>query len=242
MPARRQGARAAAARGRARAARRRSKRSSMRPRGCAWRATAGLMRLPELRQLSASVDPSAGRRLQALKPALEDIKALAGSTPGSARRHRDASRRRFCAAVSHRAGARRICVPRTRCSSAPPSSPTARRASGARRCSPSDIARAWDASSAAAGALMLTARARGEIQIVLQPPSLHGDHPPPDAARPRPRPARLPRRDRRAGCRQPRQRADSRVVVVPTRGAAGQLRDARIGRADAAGRAACRWC
>jgi hypothetical protein len=36
----------------------------------------------------------------------------------------------------------------------------------------SDVARAWDASSAAAGALMLGARARGDIQTLLRPPQL----------------------------------------------------------------------
>ena len=35
-----------------------------------------------------------------------------------------------------------------------------------------DIARAWDASSAAAGALMLSARAKSEIQSLLRPPEL----------------------------------------------------------------------
>ena len=35
-----------------------------------------------------------------------------------------------------------------------------------------DIARAWDASSAAAGALMLGARARTDMQSLLRPPQL----------------------------------------------------------------------
>jgi hypothetical protein len=35
-----------------------------------------------------------------------------------------------------------------------------------------DIGRAWDASSAAAGALMLGARARSDIQTQLRPPQL----------------------------------------------------------------------
>ena len=35
-----------------------------------------------------------------------------------------------------------------------------------------DMARAWDASSAAAGALMLGARARSDIQALLRPPQL----------------------------------------------------------------------
>jgi hypothetical protein len=35
-----------------------------------------------------------------------------------------------------------------------------------------DIGRAWDASSAAAGALMLSARARTEIQALLRPPEI----------------------------------------------------------------------
>jgi hypothetical protein len=35
-----------------------------------------------------------------------------------------------------------------------------------------DVARAWDASSAAAGALMLSAKARAEIQGLLKPPQL----------------------------------------------------------------------
>jgi hypothetical protein len=36
----------------------------------------------------------------------------------------------------------------------------------------SDMTRAWDASSAAAGALMLGARARSDIQTLLRPPQL----------------------------------------------------------------------
>jgi len=35
-----------------------------------------------------------------------------------------------------------------------------------------DMARAWDASSAAAGALMLGSRARTDIQTLLRPPQL----------------------------------------------------------------------
>ena len=73
------------------------------------------------------------QRLQALKPALEDIKSLAGSTPDGARRHSEGAAR-FCARSRHCCRPR-TCVPRTRCSSARPSWPTAPRASGARRCS-----------------------------------------------------------------------------------------------------------
>ena len=39
-------------------------------------------------------------------------------------------------------------------------------------CLSGNVARAWDASSAAAGALMLSAKARAELQALLRPPQL----------------------------------------------------------------------
>ena len=62
-----------------------------------------------------------------------------------------------------------------------------------------DMARAWDASSAAAGALMLDgAGAQRDQESCSGGPSCRSDHAPPDAARSRPRPPRLPPRHRRA--------------------------------------------
>ena len=56
-----------------------------------------------------------------------------------------------------------------------------------------DMTRAWDASSAAAGALMLGAKARDRHSDAAASCRNSGDHAAPDAARPRSRSPRFPR-------------------------------------------------
>jgi hypothetical protein len=105
-----------------------------------------------------------------LKPALEDIKALSGSTAGTL-----ATMQRVVSQLVKQAAAIE-----------PPSELTAAHAllvSAAQLADnaarirreatlAADISRAWDASSAAAGALMLGARARSEMQAVFRIPQL----------------------------------------------------------------------
>ena len=102
------------------------------------------LRAPEFRHYW-SVDQHAGRSARAAEAA--------------ARRHQGArrvdARRTRAPSMQHRRAHRRddvddrrrprSCAPRTRCSSAPRSWPTAPRASGARRSLVGDMARAWDA-------------------------------------------------------------------------------------------------
>ena len=128
------------------------------------------MRLPELRALSRSRSGRSSSGSARLKPSLEDIKALAGSSHGTLERAR--ARAAAGDAEPARSSRRRMNIgTSTRCSPAPRNWPTAPPASAARRCSPA-TARAWDASSAAAGALMLTARAQSEIlRAALRPPA-----------------------------------------------------------------------
>jgi hypothetical protein len=130
------------------------------------------MRAPAFRKYRAAI--SAPVDLLALfarvKPALEDVKALAGSSAGAL-----AAVQRATAQIIKRAaaieppdelrGAHALLVS------------AAQMAQGAvqiRREATltGDMPRAWDASSAAAGALMLVARARGEMQTLFRPPQL----------------------------------------------------------------------
>ena len=148
-------------------------------------------------------DPSADGSVRQLKPSLEDIKALSPDR----RRRRSPWLQRIGARGSLHAD--RAIVPPEELTaahallvSAAQLAATPRR-SGARRRSAGDMARAWDASSAAAGALMLGARARTDIQTLLQAAAAPGDHTSPDAARPRPRPARLPATSMRLPCASP---------------------------------------
>jgi hypothetical protein len=103
-------------------------------------------------------------------PALENIKALAGSTPAVL-----AATERAVAQIARRAT---LIVPPQEFGAAHAlivsAAQLAANAASIRRQAAlsGDIARAWDASSAAAGALMLSARARSEIQSLLQPPEL----------------------------------------------------------------------
>jgi hypothetical protein len=105
-----------------------------------------------------------------LKPALEDIKALAGSTPGSlAATERAVSRIvQLVAGIvppSELVAAHALLVSATQLAGS---------AAQIRREAvlAGDMSRAWDASSAAAGALMLGARAKSDIQMLIRPPQI----------------------------------------------------------------------
>jgi hypothetical protein len=105
-----------------------------------------------------------------LKPSLENIKALSGSSPGSlATIERVVAQiRRLASAIAppeEFAAAHALLVSAVH---------LAGQAAQVRRDAAlaGDMARAWDASSAAAGALMLGARARTDIQTLLRPPQL----------------------------------------------------------------------
>jgi hypothetical protein len=103
-----------------------------------------------------------------LKPALEDIKSLAGSTPAALR----AIER---AAVQILRAVSLVLAPEDLRPAHALLVSAAQLADSAARIRreavlAADLARAWDASSAAAGSLMLAARARGEIQTMLKPP------------------------------------------------------------------------
>jgi hypothetical protein len=127
------------------------------------------MRQPEFRQydvaMSAPIDLF-GR----LKPSLENIKSLAGSPPGSLALVERISAQilKLSAAIvppEEFVAAHALLVSAVQLASQ--AAKVRREATLA-----SDMARAWDASSAAAGALMLGARAQSDIQTLLQPPQL----------------------------------------------------------------------
>ena len=105
-----------------------------------------------------------------ITPALEDIRSLAGSTPAAL-----AATDRAIVQIVKRAS---LIVPPEEFTAAHAlivsAAQLASNAAVIRRQAAlsGDIARAWDASSAAAGALMLSARARSEIQSLLRPPEL----------------------------------------------------------------------
>jgi hypothetical protein len=127
------------------------------------------LRLPELRRYTLAISPSVGR-FRRQKSSLEDIRGLAGSSPGAL-------------ASIERASAQALEV---LASVVPPDEfrvahaltvsalQMADRAARMRReaALSGDMARAWDAASAAAGALMLEARARTEIQALFRIPQL----------------------------------------------------------------------
>jgi hypothetical protein len=127
------------------------------------------LRLPEFRTYGASITEPV-ERLNRLKPSLEDIKSLAGSTPGTL-----AYIQRACVqilkAVSAIVPPEEFRPAHALLVSAAQIADTA--ASIRREATLSgDFARARDASSAAAGALMLSVRARTEIQTLLGLPQL----------------------------------------------------------------------
>ncbi|PYR59182.1 MAG: hypothetical protein DMF91_15400, partial [Acidobacteria bacterium] len=130
------------------------------------------LRAPEFRKyraaISAPVDVLA--LVARVKPALEDIKALAGSTPAAL-----AGVGRTAARIIARASAivppEELRPAHALLVSAAQMADTAARIRREAALS-ADMTRAWDASSAAAGALMLASRARSEMQVLFRPPQL----------------------------------------------------------------------
>lgn len=127
------------------------------------------LRAPELRKydvaMTAPLDLFAG-----LRPALEDIKALSGSTPGKL-----AGIQRMVSQLMEWISA--IEPPGEMAAAHALLQSAAQLAGNAARIRreaalAGDIARAWDASSAAAGALLLGARARSDMLAVLRLPQL----------------------------------------------------------------------
>jgi hypothetical protein len=108
--------------------------------------------------------------LTTLKPSLESIKSLSGTSPGALSALQQT--------VDKILGDIAAIAPPTELLAAHAllvsAAHLARNAGQIRREATlaADIARAWDASSAAAGALMLAARARSDIQALLLPPQL----------------------------------------------------------------------
>ncbi|HZT76782.1 MAG TPA: hypothetical protein VFA27_08995 [Vicinamibacterales bacterium] len=108
--------------------------------------------------------------LAAMTPSLESIKSLAGSSPASL-----AALERTSAQIAALASA---IVPPDEVAAAHAllisATQLARNAAEIRRqaAAADDMTRAWDASSAAAGALMLSAKARADIQSLVRPPRL----------------------------------------------------------------------
>lgn len=127
------------------------------------------LRRPDFRRYDAAVSKSFNR-FSRLKSPLEDIKALAGSSPRTLM-----SIERAAAQVME---AFSVIMPPEELRAAHAlvlgAVRLADRAARIRREAmlSGDLARAWDASSAAAGALMLEARARTEIQAVTSVPQL----------------------------------------------------------------------
>jgi hypothetical protein len=103
-----------------------------------------------------------------MKPALEDIKALAGTSPAAL-----TAIHRSVAQILKRASAivppEELHVAHALLVSATQMADNAAQIRLEATLS-ADMARAWDASSAAAGALMLAARATSEIQALMRPP------------------------------------------------------------------------
>lgn len=127
------------------------------------------LRLPVLREYGVAIrEPFA--LFTALKPALEDIKSLAGSSPASlAMLERSTARlTKLMAAI---AAPEELTAAHAQMVSAVQ---LASNAAAARREATlaNDMDRAWNASSAAAGALMLGTRARADILELLRPPRL----------------------------------------------------------------------
>jgi hypothetical protein len=127
------------------------------------------LRAPALREYRVSIRPSIDS-FATLLPLLEDIKSLAGSAPASL-----GLLERTAARVSKAVAA---IVPPDELSAAHAAFASAAQlassAAQVRRAAAlaGDMTRAWDASSAAAGALMLGAKARTDIEALLRPPQL----------------------------------------------------------------------
>lgn len=126
-----------------------------------------LLKSDEYKAYATAVAPQI-QRLRVLRPALEDIKSLAGSTPTALAQIQTA-------ADDVLKGVSRILAPEDLRSAHAVLVSAAQLADSAARIRreaalSGDIARAWDASSAAAGALMLSTRAQSDIEAMLKPP------------------------------------------------------------------------
>jgi len=127
------------------------------------------LRAPELRAYREKMTESL-TRLQRMVPLLEDIKALSGSGPtalGSILRWAGQVRRTLTAIVppAELSDAHNLLVSAVQLAD---SAAQIRREAAIN----GNMTRAWDASSAAAGALMLVERGRTEVQLALRPPQL----------------------------------------------------------------------
>jgi hypothetical protein len=127
------------------------------------------LRAEDFRKYRVSITPPLDR-LSLLRGALEDVRALAGSAPAALLMLETTA-----AAVLNAIGA--IVPPQEFQAAHALLASAAQMADGAARIRreaaiSGDLARAWDASSAAAGALMLMARARSEIDAVFRLPQL----------------------------------------------------------------------
>jgi len=127
------------------------------------------IRLPELQKFRAVVNGPI-RRLDSLKRSLEDIRAMALSTPASlASVEQTASQ--VLEIVSPLTAPEEMRAAHSLLVSAAQLATSAARIRREAALA-GDLSRAWDASSAAAGALMLTGRIHSEIQAALSPPQL----------------------------------------------------------------------
>ncbi len=127
------------------------------------------LRAPELRAYREKMTESL-TRLQRMVPLLEDIKALSGSGPsalGSILRWAGQVRRTLATIVppAELSDAHNFFVSAVQLAD---SAAQVRREAAIN----DNMTRAWDASSAAAGALMLVERGRTEVQMALRPPQL----------------------------------------------------------------------
>jgi hypothetical protein len=125
------------------------------------------LRAPEFEKYRAAMSTSVDLFAR-LTPSLEDIKALSGSSPAAL-----ATVHRFVAQIVKRANA--IAPPEELKAAHALMISAAQLADDAARIRfdatlAGDIARAWDASSAAAGALMLESRARTDMQTLMRAP------------------------------------------------------------------------
>lgn len=127
------------------------------------------LRLPVLVEYGAAIRAPIALFVQ-LKPALEDIKSLAGSSPAALRLLQDGTARLIqlmgdIPPPEELASAHALMISAAQLAA---SAVTARRDA----VLSNDMDRAWNASSAAAGALMLGTRARADILTLLRPPQL----------------------------------------------------------------------
>jgi hypothetical protein len=128
------------------------------------------LRAPAFRKYRLAITPSV-ELLTDLRPSLLDIKALAGSTPGTlvAIRH---VVREILTATSGIVPPEELKAAHAMLVSAAQLADDAARIRREAAMA-QDIGRAWDASSAAAGALMLSAQAWIDIRALMVPPKLH---------------------------------------------------------------------